>query len=157
MWQVVIGVVLTAVLGGLLVPTIKTYLDRRRQRFDASSGLLETLASSLWTYWKFAMRVAYYGSKGPGRHEEFETALGVWDSDDAWGNGGEIQIQVSRARRLLCDATYQGFDASQQTVVDSLDCRVEHLRGNRMGQNGNASTMSSAVASANRSTTFCGC
>ena len=66
MWQVVIGVVLTALFGGLLVPTIKTYLDRRRERFDTSRDLLETLAAaSLWTYWKFAMRVTYYGSKGP--------------------------------------------------------------------------------------------
>ena len=119
MGQVVIGVVLTALLGGLLVPTIKTYLDRRRERFDTSSDLLETLAASLWTYWKFAMRVAYYGSKYPDRREDFETALRAWDSDEAWTNGGQIQIQVSRARRLLPAATHQGFDASQQAVVDS--------------------------------------
>jgi hypothetical protein len=130
MWQVVIGVVLTAALGGLLVPTIKTYLDRRRERFDASSDLLETLATSLWTYWKLAMRVAYYGSKNPDRREDFETALRTWDSDKAWANGAQIQIQVSRAKRLLPGPTHQGFDASQQAVVDSLDNKVEHLQKN---------------------------
>ena len=130
MWQVVIGVVLTAALGGLLVPIIKTILDRRQERFDASSDLLETLAASLWTYWKLAMRVAYYGSKGPGRHEEFQTALRAWDSDEAWANGIQIQIQISHARRLLPDSTYQGFDMSQQAVVDSLDKQVEDLQEN---------------------------
>jgi hypothetical protein len=74
MEQVIIGVVLAA-FGGLLVPTIKTYFDRRRERFDTSSDLLETLAASLWTYWKLAMRIAYYGSRYPDRREEFETAL----------------------------------------------------------------------------------
>ena len=131
MWQVVIGVVLTALLGGLLVPAIKTYLDRRRERFDTSRDLLETLAASLWTYWTLAMRVAYYGSKPSDRREEFATALTAWDSDAAWTNGGEIQIQVSRAKRLLPDVAYQGFAASQQAVVDSLDERLGHLREQR--------------------------
>ena len=90
----------------------------------------ETLAASLWTYWKFAMRVTYYGSKGPDRREDFETALRAWDSDEAWANGGQIQMQVSRAKRLLPVSTHQGFDTSQQEVVDSLDKRVEDLREN---------------------------
>jgi hypothetical protein len=130
MEQLVIGVVLTALLGGLLVPSIKTSLDRRRERFDTSSDLLETLAASLWMYWELAMRVAYYGGKGPDRREEFEAALRAWDSDEAWTNAGQIQIQVSRARRLLPDSIYPGFDAAQRAAVDSLDKQVEDMREN---------------------------
>lgn len=130
MEQVVIGVVLTALLGGLLVPSIKTSLDRRRERSDTSSDLLETLAASLWLYWELAMRVAYYGGKGPDRREEFEAALRAWDSDEAWTNAGQIQIQVSRARRLLPNAIHRGFDAAQRAAVDSLDKQVEDMREN---------------------------
>jgi hypothetical protein len=129
MLQVVVGVVLTALLGGLLVPTIKTGLDRRRDRFNASRDLLETLAASLWTYWKLAMRVAYYGKQEAARREDYVTALAAWDSTEAWTNGGEVQIQVSRSKRLLPGTTHAALDRAQQAVVDDLDKQVERLRG----------------------------
>ena len=128
MKQVIVGVVLTALLGGVLVPTIKTYIDRRRERFDLSRDLLETFAASLWMYWKFAMRVAYYGSKGERRKKNFDSALEVWDGDDAWANGGQIQIQVSRAKRLLPEETHRDLDRAQSAVVAVLDMQVEGLR-----------------------------
>jgi hypothetical protein len=128
MWNVVVGVVLTALLGGLLVPAITTYLSRRREQFNVSRELFEKLASSLWTYWKLAMRVAYYGSKGKERHEDYMAALKAWDSSEAWDNGGQIQIQVSRSKRLLPETTHTTLDEAQQAVVDELDTQVEDLR-----------------------------
>jgi hypothetical protein len=128
MWEVVVGVVLTAAFGGLLVPTVKSWMDRRRERFNAFGALLDTLASCLWTYWKLAMRVAYYGSKGPAFGDDYTAALKAWDSDEAWDNGGQIQIQISRSKRLLPPATHENLDETQQKVVDDLDTRVEDLR-----------------------------
>lgn len=126
--EVVVGVVLTAVLGGLLVPAVNAHIDRRRERFNVSNDLLETLATCLWTYWKLAMRVANYGSKSPDFREDFAAALKVWDSDEAWDNGGRIQIQISRSKRVLPKDTHQALDKAQQVVVDDLDKAVENLR-----------------------------
>jgi len=125
---VIVGVVLTALLGGLLVPTIKTYLDRRRSRLDLSRDLLERLAASLWMYWKLAMRVAYYGSKGAARRDDLESALKVWEGDDTWANGGQIQVQVSRAKRLLPEETHTDLDRAPSAVVEVLDQQVKDLR-----------------------------
>jgi hypothetical protein len=68
MAEVIVGValtaLLTALLGGLLVPYVKGRIDRRRERFESSVALVETLATSLWTYWKLALRVAYLREAG---------------------------------------------------------------------------------------------
>jgi hypothetical protein len=85
----------------MLVSAIQALLDRRRERFAASVDLLETLAITLWTYWKLAMRVSYYGRKVPLGGPGYTTAPEGWDSDEAWANGSEIQVQVSRLKRLL--------------------------------------------------------
>lgn len=61
MLEVIVGVALSALLSGLLVPFVKGVLDRRSERFSSSVALIDTLAISLWTYWKLALRVAYYG------------------------------------------------------------------------------------------------
>jgi PAS domain-containing protein len=55
-------------------------------------------------------------------------ALEAWDSGEAWTNGGHIQIQVSRSKRLLPEPTHANLDQAQQTVVDDLDNQVEELR-----------------------------
>jgi len=132
MRELVVGIVLTAVLtaffGGLLVPAIQALLDRRRERFAASVDLLETLATSLWTYWKLAMRVSYYGRKAPNAGPGYATALDRWDSDEAWANGSEIQVQVSRSKRLLPEPAHADLDKAQRAVVDDLDLWVDHLR-----------------------------
>jgi hypothetical protein len=73
------------------------------------------------------MRVAYYGSMGPARHEDYLAALRAWDSPEAWINSGEFQIQVSRSKRLLPETTH-AVDRAQQTVVDDLDEQVDVLR-----------------------------
>ena len=127
MVQVVVGVVLTAVLGGLLVPFVKDRMDRRKQSLESSLELLEVIATGLWTYWALAHRVAYYGQQGERSAQRYDAALRDWDSADAWKNGRDIRIQVSRARRLI--PQYQPeLDATQRKVVGGFDEKVEALR-----------------------------
>jgi hypothetical protein len=126
--EVIVGVALTALLGGLAVPRMKDYLDRRSEQYRTSVELVETLASSLWTYWKLALRVAYYGKQGPEESEDYRLALLRWDSDESWQNGNEIQIQVSRSKRLLPENAQQKLDQAQQEVVDYLDSEIYRLR-----------------------------
>jgi hypothetical protein len=127
--EVIVGVALTAVLGGLLVPSLKGSLDRRSEQFKSSVALVETLADSLWSYWKLALRVAYHGREGERGTKELAQALRQWDSDEAWQLGREIQIQVSRSKRLLrSPAAYQTLNRAQQNVVDYLDTQIRDLR-----------------------------
>ena len=126
--EVLIGIALTAVIGGLLVPSLKDILDRQSERFRSSVALVDTLASSLWAYWKGALRVAYYGRQGERGTKELHLALKRWDSDDSWQLGSEIQIQVSRSKRLLPADAQQKLDQAQQAVVDYLDKEVDRLR-----------------------------
>src|SRR5215831_15769821 len=126
--EVIVGVALTAVLGGLLVPRFKESLDRKSEQYRTSVELVETLASSLWTYWKLALRVAYYGKQGPEGAENYRLALLRWDSDDSWQNGNEIQIQVSRSKRLLPETAQRKLDQAQQEVVNYLDDEIDRLR-----------------------------
>jgi hypothetical protein len=126
--EVVVGVALTALLGGLLVPSLKMRLDRRSEQFRSSVALVDTLAGSLWAYWKLALRVAYYGRQGHRGSKDFDLALSRWDGDDAWQIGCEIQIQVSRSKRLLPPPAHQKLDQAQQDVVDYLDREIDRLR-----------------------------
>ena len=128
MLEVVVGVALAALLGGLLVPSLKERLDRRSEQFKSSVALVDTLARSLWVYWKLAVRVAYYGRQGHGGSKDLDLALLRWDSDDAWQNGCEIQIQVSRSKRLLPSSVQRKLDQAQQDVVDYLDHEIDRLR-----------------------------
>jgi hypothetical protein len=128
MMEVVVGVVLTAVIGGLLVPAVQAHMYQRRERFRMSGELLETLAACLWTYWKLALRVAYYAKKGSTFKDDYATALTAWDSAEAWDNGARIQIQISRSKRLLPEDIHKKLDQLQQQVVDDLDKWVEDLR-----------------------------
>lgn len=77
------------------------------------------------------MRIAYYGSKGPAFREDYTAALDAWDSDEAWNNGGRIQIQISRSKRVLPEAAHADLGRAQRMVVDELDKRVENLRNER--------------------------
>jgi hypothetical protein len=128
MQEVVVGVVLTALLGGLLIPIVKGIVDRRSERFNASVALVDTLAASLWEYWKLALRVAYYGRQGERGAAELGVALQRWDSDGAWKNGCEIQIQVSRSKRLLPGPAQRTLDKAQGEVVTYLDNKIDDLR-----------------------------
>jgi hypothetical protein len=127
MLNVVVGVALTALLGGLLVPYVKGRIDRRTERYASSVELVDALAASLWTYWKSAVRVAFYGEKGPAA--ELERALQRWDDDSSWKLGCDIQIQISRSRRLLPDpAMHEQLDQAQLELVAFLDQEIERLR-----------------------------
>lgn len=128
MLEVIVGVTLTAVLGGLLVPLVKGIMDRRSERYSSSLALVDTLAASLWEYWKLALRVAYYGRQGLRGADGLEIALARWDSDDSWNIGSDIQIQLSRSKRLLPPSAQQKLARTQQRVVDYLDHEVDRLR-----------------------------
>jgi hypothetical protein len=122
MLEVVVGVALTALLGGLLVSYLKGRIDRRSERFKSSVELVDTLANSPWTYWKLALPVAYYGRQGQRDSKDLDLALRRWDSDDAW------EIQLSRAKRLLRPLAQQNLDGAQRQVVDYLDREIDRLR-----------------------------
>jgi hypothetical protein len=107
---------------------VKGRIDRRKERFESSVALVETLATSLWTYWKLALQVAYYGRPEPRDNENFVHALKLWDSDESWLNGCQIQIQVSRSKRLLPSVSYTELVKLQEAVVDFLDRRIDELR-----------------------------
>jgi hypothetical protein len=124
---------LTALLGGVFAPWLKAKIDRKSERFDSSCELVEILANGLWAYWKLALRVAYYGRKGDSGAKDYELALQQWDSDDAWQLGADIQMQVSRSKRLLpTPADQQKLDEAQRAVVDFLDAEIERLRHSGM-------------------------
>lgn len=122
-----VGALFTALLGGVLAPWVKGLIDRRRERLESSVELVDTLAQDLWNYWKLALRVAYYGAKGSG-HEQYHAALAAWDSDDSWARGCSIQVQVSRARRLLPPEAHQRLVSAQEKVVSELDKKVDEYR-----------------------------
>jgi hypothetical protein len=128
MREVVVGVILTALLGGLLVPLVKGSIDRRRERFDSSMELVDTLATCLWTYWKLALRVAYYGMQGDRGTRGYEAALDKWDSDETWALGNNIQIKVSKSKWLLPQTSQRRLDKAQREVVMGLDKAVDRLR-----------------------------
>src|SRR4051812_18093433 len=103
-------------------------MDRRRERLDASVQLVEVLAKGLWAYWKFALRVAYYGRLGERGADDHQVALRKWDGDDAWNLGLDIQTQVSRSKRLLPQESQRELDKAQRNVVDYLDSEIDRLR-----------------------------
>jgi hypothetical protein len=119
---------LTALLGGLLAPSLKGRLDRRGERFRSSVALIDELADGLWAYWKLALRVSYYGRQGERASEEFDVALRRWDDDESWDIGCAIQINVSRSKRLLPLPAHEKLDRGQRYVVDYLDSEIDRLR-----------------------------
>ena len=130
MLTVVVGVILTALLGGLLVPIVKDGRDRRSERFRSSLAPVDALAADLWTYWTAAVRVAYYGKQGPNGARDLETSLQRWDNDASWTNGHDIRIQVSRSKRLLPPGAHERLDRAQQEVVGLLAREIDRLRHN---------------------------
>jgi hypothetical protein len=126
MAEVIVGVVLTALLGGLLVPLVKGLIDRRSERFRASAAQVDTLAATLWAYWKLAIRVAFYGKQG--KSKDLEAALESWDSEKSWQIGSELQIQFSRSKRLFPSSVHEKLDQTQKEFVSYLDREMDRLR-----------------------------
>jgi hypothetical protein len=129
MAEVIVGVVLTALLGSLLAPYLKGVLDRRSERFRARVAQVDTLADCLWAYWKLAIRIAFYGKQGEPRSKDLEDALHRWDSEESWQLGRDVQIQFSRAKRLFPWSVHEKRDQTQHHVVSYLDREIEQLRG----------------------------
>jgi hypothetical protein len=128
MLEVVVGVTLTALLGGFLVPVVKGRLDQRSERYSSSVEVVDTLATSLWAYWHLAARVAYYGRQGERGSDNFHLALCRWDSDESWQIGSDVQTQLSRSKRFLPPSAQQKLVEAQQEVVDYLDSEIDGLR-----------------------------
>lgn len=126
--EVVVGVALTALLGGLLVPAVKGRLDRNGEQYRTAVQLVDALATSLWTYWKLAVRLAYYGRQGEQGSAEFRQALERWNSEEAWNLGTQIQIHVSKFKRLLPPAAHENLDRTQRNVITYLDDEIDHRR-----------------------------
>jgi hypothetical protein len=125
MAEVIVGVVLTALLGGLLVPYVKGVIDRRSERFRASAAQVDALATTLWAYYKLALRVAFYGKQG--RSKDLEAALESWDSEKSWQLGSEMEIQFSRSKRLFPSSVHEKLDQTQKEFVNYLDREIEQL------------------------------
>jgi hypothetical protein len=128
MLEVVVGVTLTALLGGLLVPYVKRRLDRGSERYSTSVALVDNLAISLWAYWQLALRVTYYGRQGQRGSSGLDLALRRWDSDDSWQIGSDVQTQLSRSARFLPPSAQRKLVKTQQKVVDDLDLKIDKLR-----------------------------
>jgi hypothetical protein len=132
-------ILVTAGITGILVPVINGCMDvmrnRRQKRLalqnnllEAQAQLLDKLASLLWSYWKLALQVAYYG-KGPVEDQQkYLDAKEKYDSDQAWEVGRDIHIEISKARRLIPSrAVYGRLDAMRGLVVDDLDILVTRI------------------------------
>jgi len=128
MLEVIVGVTLTALLGGFLVPIVKGLLDRRTERYSSSVALVDTLAESLWKYWHIAVRVAYYGRQGERGAESLDLALRHFDSDESWQIGVDVQTQLSRSKRFLPAPAQEQLVKAQQQVIEHLDSEVDRLR-----------------------------
>jgi hypothetical protein len=126
MAEVIVGVVLTALLGGLLVPLVTSIVDRRSERFRAAAAQVDTLAATLWAYYKLALRVAFYGKDG--RSKDLEAALENWDSEKSWQMGSEIEIQFSRSKRLFPSSVHDELDRTHKEFAKYLDTEIERLR-----------------------------
>ena len=101
MWEVAFGVVLTAAIGGLLVPLVKGHIDQRREQFKLAGELLETLATSLRTL-EAGVADRVLRGKGSGLQRGLRAALEAWDSDKAWDNGAQIQIRSAGPSGPAC-------------------------------------------------------
>ena len=75
--------------------------------------------------WTLAVRVASYGKLGQRASADFDRALRRWDSDAAWQISCEIQIQVSKSKRLLSLPAQQALDKAQKKVVNFLTNEID--------------------------------
>jgi hypothetical protein len=124
-------------LTGVLVPALKAIVDRigrrKEEKLDRQAKVLETqaqlledLAALLWRYWKLALEVTYYGRRASeGDRRNFLAARERYDSQQSWEIGRNIQIEVSKAHRLIrSQAVYDGLDELRAFVVEDIDDRL---------------------------------
>jgi hypothetical protein len=123
----IVLLVLTVVLIGLLVPTVKEIIDRsslhkqqesedRRRReekkyyadlarqgkvIESQAQLLDHLAGMFWHLWKMLLRIVYYRTLQKDR-DKHDAAFKAYD-DESWDLMADIKAEISRARRLASD------------------------------------------------------
>ncbi len=111
----------TAALTGVLVPLIKGYMDDRKFRqqklfeaelarqgkvIEAQVQLLESLAQLLWDFQLLAIAVTYY--KTLPDEKRYQLAFDEYDKQ-SWVFFSKIRTEISKARRLTSERTYQGL------------------------------------------------
>ncbi len=117
----VLILLLGAAVTGFLVPYVLKRIDDRKmleqQRFqaelarqdkviDAQVTLLDTLATLLWEYQRFAMEVLYYQQPGTANPELYATAARAYEE-----NSGavltQIRAEISKMLRLAPQSLYE--------------------------------------------------
>jgi hypothetical protein len=124
-------------LTGVLVPALKAIVDwigrRKQEKLDRQAKVLETqaqlledLAALFWRYWKLALEVAYYGRQTSEEDQQkFLDARLRYDSQESWEVGRNIQIEVSKAHRLIrSQDVYKDLDELRAFVVEEIDNRL---------------------------------
>lgn len=150
--QSVMLLILTALLTGILVPTVKDIIDRRshlkQQIFDAErrqeekkydaalvrqskiidseAELLDNLATMFWRLWKMVLKVIYYRTlvKLPDRHE---IAVQEYDQE-GWELTANIRAEISRANRLASPQIHERLEELFERFVGEVDIELNRLR-----------------------------
>jgi hypothetical protein len=132
-------IVITAGLTGLLVPTVKAFMDQRHFRrqkdyetelaretavLDAQVKLLEDLSDVLWEYVLSLIAVSYY--KCNGNEQRFGKALDAYE-EMSGSRLGRMQAEFSKARRLVSPDRWRELQDLYGTFL-KLDLRIGELR-----------------------------
>jgi hypothetical protein len=148
----IVLLVLTAVLIGLLIPTVKEVIDRRsllkqqesedrrrredkkheadlaRQRrlIESQAQLLDNLAGMLWKLWKMLLRIVHYRTlqKDMDKHD---AAYRIYE-DEFWDLIGDIRAEISRARLLAPEEIYTRLTILFRHFSEELDITLNSLR-----------------------------
>jgi hypothetical protein len=138
--QSVMLLVLTAVLTGLLVPIVKSFVDagtlkrqkesdaeRARQAsvIDAQIQLLDELASVLWGHQKMLLRITYYATTG--NREKHDEAFRAYD-DQSWDSLGSLLALISKTRWLASSEIQGRLEQLYLQLVGEVDGGILRLR-----------------------------
>lgn len=129
--QSVLLLLLTAMLTGILVPLIKTYIDNknfeRQKRYEAElaleskkvearSQLLEDLAQALWEYHNLCYEVVYYRIIF---YDEARYKKAIDDfHEKCWLLYTKAKIEEAKARRLVSGTTHREIAEFVEYVYD---------------------------------------
>lgn len=148
----IVLLVLTVVLVGLLVPSVKEIIDRRSQhkqqesedrrrreekKYDADlarqskviesqAQLLDNLACMFWKLWKMLLQIVRYRTlqKDLDKHD---AAYKAYD-DESWVLMVDIRAEISRARRLASEEIHARLTVLFKRFSDELDMTLTSLR-----------------------------
>jgi hypothetical protein len=129
----------TAAITGLLVPLIKGRIDDRKFReqkvfesalarqgkvIDSQAKLLEDLSQLLWAFLLLSLEVTYYAEQSDS--EKFAIAWQKYD-ETAWDYFGRIRAEISKARRLTSDPTYEALLSVYNTWFMDFDLDLTRM------------------------------